>query len=168
MKGRPCKLTAEVQRLLCEAIASGNNREDAALLAGIDSSTLRRWLKTARSKAGKFRTLLHAIKKAEAQAVNESVKTIRRAASRWWQAAAWWLERKYPETWGSDRAAIRELQKATKEHEKELAELRKLQRVPDAVSPPKPEATPQADQGGTEAVPAGQPAGDEPVPDAPD
>ena len=37
------------------------------------------------------------------------VGVIRRAAPTTWQAAAWWLERKFPEAWGKDTEILREM-----------------------------------------------------------
>jgi hypothetical protein len=101
MIGRPCKLTKKTQDAICRALANGNTRADAATLAGVVQATLYRWLAEGRKQeSGEFRDLLEAVKRAESQAVDANVKHIKRAASKQWQAAAWWLERRRPKQFG--------------------------------------------------------------------
>lgn len=109
--GRPTKLTARVQRALCGALLRGNTRENAALTAGISRSTLTTWLHLGRTEAsGRYTSFLAAVEKAEAAAVQASVGVVRHAARDTWQAAAWWLERRYPDEWGrKDRVEITEV-----------------------------------------------------------
>lgn len=95
--GRPSKLTDErVQRLLT-AIQAGNYIETAAEVAGIGKSTFYRWMN---ADEPEFREFREAVKKAEAEAEARDVGMVRVAARSTWQAAAWWLERKFPERWG--------------------------------------------------------------------
>lgn len=79
---------------VCEALAAGNTRRAACRFAGVHHSTLYDWLK--------LPTLADTVKRAEADAEFEMVAAVRRAAhdTRTWTAAAWWLERKMPDTWG--------------------------------------------------------------------
>ena len=117
--GRPSILTPDVQRRLCEAVGAGNTRHDAAEYAGIGESTLRAWVaKGKRQRRGKFRVLLAAVKKAEADAVVRNVAIIQKAASKTWQAAAWWLERKRANDWSAGRDLVRQLAKEVKELKK--------------------------------------------------
>ena len=51
-------------------------------------------------RKGVYFEFFEAIKKAEAQAEARNVAVIQTAARDSWQAAAWWLERKYPQEWG--------------------------------------------------------------------
>ena len=114
--GRPTALTPEVQARVCEAIAAGNTRHDAAEYAGVGTSTLNHWLtRGKKSGRGRFRQFLEAVKKAEADAVVRNVAVIQGAANKTWQAAAWWLERKYPADWGATRGEIRELLRLARE-----------------------------------------------------
>ncbi len=100
-RGRPTKLTPEVQARVVTAISGGNTRETAASYAGIRRATLFEWLARGRAaRSGLFRDFADAIEKAEADASVTSVGLIRRAAQTSWQAAAWWLERRYPDEWG--------------------------------------------------------------------
>ena len=114
--GRPSALTPEVQRRLCDAIAAGNTRNDAAEYAGVGESTLRRWLAQGRHRrSGKFRALLAAVKKAEADAVVRNVAIIQKAAATSWQAAAWWLERKRDGDWSQNKGLVRRLAREVQE-----------------------------------------------------
>lgn len=99
--GRPTKLTREIREKIVEAIRAGAYLETAAALAGIDRVTLHRWLKAgARQKRGELWEFCNAVEKALAEAEMDDLYIIKRAAQENWQAAAWRLERKFPERWG--------------------------------------------------------------------
>jgi transposase len=101
--GRHPKLDPAVQRVIVESVAAGVPRKYAAQRAGIDESTLRLWCSKGR-KGGKgqaiYVALLAALKKAEADAVARNVAIVQKAANTTWQAAAWWLERRYHAEFG--------------------------------------------------------------------
>ena len=90
---RPTKYNPDRVKTVCEALAIGLPRWVSAARAGIDHDTLLRW----EHRYGEF---ADAIKKAEADAVARNVALIQAAAPKSWQAAAWWLERKYTTEWG--------------------------------------------------------------------
>ena len=99
--GRPTKLTLEVQEKIVQAVAAGNYLETAAAFAGVHRFTLHRWLKIgANAKSGKHRQFCDAVQEAMAKAEIRDVAIIGQAAQKQWQAAAWRLERKFPERWG--------------------------------------------------------------------
>lgn len=113
--GRPTKLTPELQDEICKVIRSGNYIETAAAFAGINKTTLYDWMKRGarekerieknpRAKIRKteepFVEFSNAIEKALAHAEIRDVAIIGKAAEENWQAAAWRLERKFPERWG--------------------------------------------------------------------
>lgn len=115
---RPTKLNKETQLKVVNAIKAGNYIETAAAYAGISRSTLYDWLKRGeREKQRLAKSSRYRMKKAEAiyvefsdtveKALAESemrdVLTIGKAAEIQWQAAAWRLERKFPEKWGRTR-----------------------------------------------------------------
>lgn len=83
------KRTPEIENRIVELIANGCSYAEAAAAVGIHRDTFRVWRKT-------DPVFSAVIKRAEAEAVAKMVGTITRAAERTWQAAAWWLERKYP------------------------------------------------------------------------
>ena len=93
-------LTPELQEKLCEAIRAGNTYEVACKYAGISVMTAWRWRKKGEaSKSGKYVEFVKAIKKAEAEFEAETLGTIKKASFETWQAAAWMLERRFPQRW---------------------------------------------------------------------
>lgn len=99
------KLTPECQERLIEAIRAGNYNSVAARYAGIDPSTLRRWLRRGRdAKSGRYRSLYLAVRKAETYAEIRAVAIVQKQMEGNWRAAVSYLERKFPERWGSPAA----------------------------------------------------------------
>lgn len=114
--GRPTKLNPELQEKICQAIRAGNYIETAAAYAGVNKSTLYDWLKRGgRAKSGKYKEFSNAVEKALAEAEVRDVFIIGKAAEENWQAAAWRLERKFPERWGrKERLRSEEQETGTK------------------------------------------------------
>ena len=101
--GRTLKLTEEVQDKICVAIRLGNDKKVAAALAGVSETTFYRWLEMAELPNAKkeYREFRESIERAEAEAEVTRIARITQAADNGtWQAASWWLERKFPERWG--------------------------------------------------------------------
>ena len=98
---RPSKLTKTAQAAIRAALEAGNTRAAAAQAAGIAPDTLRTWMRQGEQQAtGRHRTLARTVEQAEAQAETEAVAEVRAAWKRGeWRAAAWWLERRRPETY---------------------------------------------------------------------
>jgi hypothetical protein len=91
---RRSKLTPAVQQRICDAIGIGATYEHAAAYGGIHYDTLRQWCATKPAFS-------EALKAAEARAVVGWLAKIEQAASAGtWQAAAWKLERRYPQLYG--------------------------------------------------------------------
>lgn len=91
---RPSKYTPETVKRIVEAIRLGATFTLACKYAGIDYSTFARWLHTKRE-------FCEAIKEAEGRAAVRWLTKIEQAASAGnWQAAAWKLERRYPQEYG--------------------------------------------------------------------
>lgn len=104
---RPAKLKPEVAQRILTAIAGGNTREVAAGYAGVSERSLYRWIEAGKAASrGTFWQFWQDVQKAESDAVVESVATIRLASRKSWQAAAWWLERKYPDQWALRQPSI--------------------------------------------------------------
>lgn len=95
--GRPSKLTPELQRKLCDAIAAGNYLEAACSYAGVDYSTFTRWMKR---KSKRFRNFRNAVLEAEAKAEVAIVAQWRKHMPENWQACRDFLGRRYPDRWG--------------------------------------------------------------------
>jgi hypothetical protein len=92
---RPTKYTAEVVERITEAIGLGATYELAAAYGGISYDTFRTWRET---KPAFF----VALKEAEGEAAVRWLRRIEAAAEddKHWQAAAWKLERRYPQDYG--------------------------------------------------------------------
>lgn len=105
---RPSKLTPEVRERIVAVLRSGAYVQQAAEAAGIGRSTFDDWMRRGESEAKEdapYRELREAVEQARAEAEARHVALIAKASARSWQAAAWLLERQYPERWGkpSDR-----------------------------------------------------------------
>jgi transposase len=112
---RPTKFSNEIKHKIITAIRAGNYIETASAYAGISKNTLYDWLrrgerekqrveKNPRYKIRKseqpFVDFSDAVEKALAEAEVRDVAIIAKAAEEQWQAAAWRLERKFPDRWG--------------------------------------------------------------------
>ena len=91
--GRPTKYTPETSKIILDAIGLGVPFRHACAMAGIDESTFSRW-------RDRYADFADAVKAAEARAVAGRLARIRRAEDESWQAAAWYLERRYPQEFG--------------------------------------------------------------------
>lgn len=117
-RGAPIKLTKEVQDAIVNAITMGCYVETAAAMAGIHKDTYYDWFKKgAKQSKGIYRTFSDAVSRALAMSefrdlavidtaahgkkasVDKDGKKIEAVAPNW-QAAAWKLERKFPQKWG--------------------------------------------------------------------
>jgi len=87
------KYTPELVEELIKYIRAGNYQKTACEIVGISEDTFIEWKKT----KSEFSEL---IKKAEAEAIARNLTIIQLAASKEWQAAAWFLERKDFKNWG--------------------------------------------------------------------
>jgi len=88
---RSYKRTPEVEKRILDAIRLGSTYKLAAQYGGVDHATLYRWL-------DKDATFAMRVKEAEGAAVTGWLAKIEKSASDGnWQAAAWKLERRYPE-----------------------------------------------------------------------
>jgi hypothetical protein len=89
-------LAAELATLL----RAGVQLDVAAETIGLDRHTLEAWLrKGARAPHGRYRDMHTAVMRARAEGEARHVAIIAAAARENWQAAAWLLERGYPERW---------------------------------------------------------------------
>jgi hypothetical protein len=95
LRGTSTKRTPERRALILEALAQGATHQDCADLVGIEASTLRTWTRDdpefyreCNAARAKMKVMMLAI--------------IQKAAVEWkqWQAAAWKLERIFPEEFG--------------------------------------------------------------------
>ena len=94
----------------------GAGRGQATIAAGLAERTVMRWLEIGRDEAERaesehmpltfYRHFRQALMRAEMVPVIRALDTIRRAGQRGgWRAAAWFLERRYPDSWGPKATA---------------------------------------------------------------
>jgi len=100
--GRASKLTDEVQTRIVEGIELGATYALAAAYGGISYKTFNEWMNLGEeAPAGKYRAFRDAIKLAEGKGALKWLRLIDAAANDGaWQAAAWKLERRYPQDYG--------------------------------------------------------------------
>lgn len=100
-RAKPIRLTPARRARVVEAVKRGLTRAQQAAYAGIGRTTLMTYLRLGRSEeTGLWAEWVAEIDQAEAQAVADRVDKIIEAADKGtWQAAAWWLERRYPAQW---------------------------------------------------------------------
>lgn len=115
--GRPSLLTPELQDQIATMIRAGTSVTVACEAAGISRETFYQWLKRGESRAAKdaaHREFRERISSARAEAEARAVTIIATAAREDWRAAAWLLERSFPERWGSsaERERLNEKPKA--------------------------------------------------------
>ena len=79
---------------LIKAVAAGNTYQTSCRVMKVSHSTFQHW----REMDPTFQA---AVEEAEAEAIVRNIAVIQLAAQsgKHWQAAAWWLERKYPQDW---------------------------------------------------------------------
>ena len=99
--GRPTTLNQDKIDAVCPWLHAGYFVEDAARMAGINKSTLYRWLDKGREDREQeidslYADFCNAMERARAEAEGMFINSIQTAAKRGqWQAAAWWLERSF-------------------------------------------------------------------------
>ena len=91
---RPTKRTPTAQQRIVQALRLGATYLRASQAAGISYDTLNDWMRADLQFSD-------ACKKAEAERALQALRIIQRSANKDnWQAAAWYLERRYPEEYG--------------------------------------------------------------------
>ena len=131
---RKTLLDEERFKKIVNLVKAGNFANVAAAAAGISERTYYKWLERGREEADLevpegeeesiFVRFVQAIKEAESLAEARTVMKIQTATEDHWQAAGWYLERKFPDRWGRrDRSHI------------ELSDSREVvERVPPSLS----------------------------------
>jgi len=140
LAGRPTKLTTELMNEIAQYLRAGNYIETTAALVGIHRDSVYEWLKrgnaeierVSKSNRAKIRKreaifveFTDTVKKAQAQSEAMLVGLIGQAAQKNWTAAAWRLERKYPDKWGRTERNVGTAQDdPVKELAKQIQDLR--------------------------------------------
>jgi transposase len=97
--GRPTKRTPETVERIEQSLRKGMTRKASAAAAGISYQTLREWEKD-------FPDFAESLQSAEADSQHELLRRIWAAAEQpdRWQAAAWMLERRWPQDFARRQA----------------------------------------------------------------
>jgi hypothetical protein len=118
LSGRKTKLNKELTSEIIKRIRAGNYIKVACVAVGISQTAYFDWIKKGEDGISPYAEFLGAIKKAEAEAHVNYVAIIASQASTQWQAAAWWLERKFPSQWAKrEKIEISQEQVPSKEVE---------------------------------------------------
>jgi hypothetical protein len=97
--GRPTKLTAEVQRAICESIALSIPNKYAAEEAGIDENTFVLWMGKGREGRAPYAAFYRAVTRARASAVKSlTVRVL--GGGKGSSGSAWLLERRFANDYG--------------------------------------------------------------------
>ena len=108
-RGPKDKCTAEVVRKAVKLKKGGAPNKSIAAALGIHEATFYRWVGT--PKTANQRELSESLKKAEADYDNALLGIIAKAAQeRDWKAAAWLMERRYPELYARPEVRLRAMQ----------------------------------------------------------
>lgn len=91
--GRPTKRTPETADRICRAVRKGLAYTLACDAAGLSYETFNEWRKADPQFSAQ-------LKAAEGEGAEELLATIRAASAENWTAAAWILERRYPQLYG--------------------------------------------------------------------
>ena len=101
MAARPTKLTPDVQELIVVGINAGLTFRLSCGLAGVNPATFYRWLeKGETAKSGAFREFCDTVSRAKADSALRLVSQIMLQAPTDWRAAAFLLERRFPDDYG--------------------------------------------------------------------
>jgi hypothetical protein len=121
--GQPTKLTPELIERVAQLLPQTLYLETVGDALGVSRYTWRGWLKRGAKEAARLskpgarpraREALYlqffaAYKKGLAEAEADSVERIRQSGATQWQAAAWLLERRYPQRWSANRRELQRL-----------------------------------------------------------
>lgn len=100
--GRPTRLDRDTVTQLEQLIRAGTTIDVAAAAVGVSRASIYSWLKQGeKARKGTYaRELREAVERARAESESVLVARIGQAAAKGsWQAAAWLLERRFPERW---------------------------------------------------------------------
>ena len=101
MAGRPTKLTPEVQDIIVDGINAGLTLRLTCARAGVGRTTFYDWLeKGEAAKSGALMEFSDAVSRAKADSALRLVSQITLQAPTDWRAAAFLLERRFPDDYG--------------------------------------------------------------------
>lgn len=98
--GPKLKLTTDLQDKILLCLRGGNYVETACAVAGIHKDTFYEWMKLGKGGMEPYASFRTSVTQALAKGEVRDLALIGQAARTQWQAAAWRLERRFPERWG--------------------------------------------------------------------
>lgn len=130
--GRPSKLDDRTAERILSILRAGGYAETAAQAAGIGKRTFQRWMERGHQDGADpdeepYRRFRAAVEEARAIGESRNVALIAHAATENWQAAAWMLERQFPERWA--RVSQRDKENEGPKANDPFAEVDELARV---------------------------------------
>lgn len=102
--GRPSRFTQELQDKIVAGVRMGLAMCVASELAGVPERTFRDWMAWGRDGREPYATFAHAVEKGIAESEAQLLSTIKDASKKEWTAAAWIMERRFPERWARREA----------------------------------------------------------------
>jgi transposase len=104
---RKSKFTPEVQEKILRYLRLGSYVETAAAAAGIARDTFYDWMKRGAKGEKPYKAFAEAVDQVMAESEARDLAIILKAAEKNWTAAAWRLERRFPDRYGRhDRTKI--------------------------------------------------------------
>ena len=99
--GRPTKLTPATQAKILESIRAGLTHKLACMRVGVNDSTFYRWLQEgSQARSGRYKDFHDEVMRANADSAEVLLNQIRIKAYEDWRAAAFILERRFPDDYG--------------------------------------------------------------------
>jgi hypothetical protein len=118
--------------------------ETAAACSGIHKDTFYEWMKKGARGQKPYAAFAEAVHKAIAESESRDLATILKASTKYWVAAAWRLERRFPEKYGRfDRMKV----EGKIEHDGGTSLIAKLTKLIDGGAEPKKRARTPKDEG---------------------
>lgn len=105
MKHHSSVFTPALAARLVAALKAGQHRKAACAAAGIGASTLQRWLTQGAAGEEPYAALTLQINEVEAECEARAVLSIQIQGREDWRALAWYLERRFPLSWGDTKGA---------------------------------------------------------------
>lgn len=102
--GRPRKLNAQLIEEMCDLIAEGYSFAEAARIRLVGESTFYNWMSLGRTESSEpiYKELVKKVEEAAEFSEAEAIQAMRISAIKHknWRAAAWMLEKRFPEKYG--------------------------------------------------------------------
>lgn len=102
--GRPSRFTQELQDKIVAGVRMGLTKCVASELAGVPVGTFKDWMAWGLDGREPYAAFSAAIQKAVAESEAMLLSTIKDASKKEWTAAAWIMERRFPERWARREA----------------------------------------------------------------